>query len=79
MGESNSLQDGAEYDRRGNRKKYQKPGYNLDRRTYEVDDGSDRLEQQLPLKCHSHATYQLHQLLLNPIQSPVIGSDIVYG
>ena len=49
MGESNSLQDGAEYDRRGNRKKYQKPGYNLDRRTYEVDDGSDRLEQQVPL------------------------------
>ena len=41
------MQDGAEYDRRGNRKKYQKPGYNLDRRSYEVDDGSDRLEQQV--------------------------------
>ena len=41
------MQDGAEYDRRGNRKKYQKPGYNLDRRTYEVDDGTDRLEQQV--------------------------------
>ena len=42
------MQDGAEYDRRGNRKKYQKPGYNLDRRTYEVDDSTDRLEQQVP-------------------------------
>ena len=42
-----TFQDGAEYDRRGNRLKYQKPGYNLDRRSYEVDDKSDRLEQQV--------------------------------
>ena len=50
QGELYQFQDGAEYDRRGNRLKYQKPGYNLDRRSYEVNDASDRLEQQVPLR-----------------------------